>query len=582
MIIEDAPVPASGLHPLDLLLFAEDWGDSVPIPHVELQVWPSSALDQEGLPPFHFTQRQRERAKAALGSDQPFFDRVSLTLFLPISQGELRLGVVGLLGVPRTLDPEEAHRWMPLLRSYLLSHVQWKKMEKLAGQHSGFPDYLNAAYPHLPWDRGVLCHLMADSVSTVRAMEPQRVAEALQSLGDPLWVGGRAGELWFFLGGVEPSEIGPRKVLDALMGAGIRWLRCFIHNFETVSRPLQEISRDETALELMGATAGSTHQLYSLLDRYGLSHPGLVRDHVESRIPRGVRPAISFSPGFGQTLEERFRVQDHGGRTELERSDFPVGTLSTAAVHIERRRWGVGAMWAYVHAAMLGQAGRVWFDHVTWQVWGDQLYSWEDLKGAVWAYRRGLNMRPDHGPTWNSLGVCLVSMGRRRAALRAFVRSAELDPGDHEVQYNLGSLYLQMGDPSRAVEHLEEAMRLSPGQLIVAVRLAEALAAKGDDALGFRVLSPFAKQEGLPQLFHRLYGLAAVAAGEWREAKEHLKRALQADDSDRDVLLSLALAYLEDGGGREAVLRLKDRAKGLPDQWTLSQKRLLERLEAAK
>ena len=169
-------------------------------------------------------------------------------------------------------------------------------------------------------------------------------------------------------------------------------------------------------------------------------------------------------------------------------------------------------------------------------------------------------------------------MGRRRRALAAFSRAAECAPDDHEVLYNLGSLSLQMGRVEEALPPLERARALEPGSKVVAVRLAEALlrAERAHEAMG--LLESWVREEPSP-LLHRLYGMAAVEAGAWGEARDHLKRALEEEGpSRREVLLALALAYLKGGGGRDAALRLRERALELPAPWSREQRRLLRML----
>lgn len=127
-----------------------------------------------------------------------------------------------------------------------------------------------------------------------------------------------------------------------------------------------------------------------------------------------------------------------------------------------------------------------------------ELAQWEQ---AAAAYRRTLELEPDHALAHLDLGVALVEMGDLDAAAPHLEAALELRPEEAEVHYNVGTVYFQAGEVKRAVVHLRQALELEPDH---------ALAHK---ALAFALV----RQERLP------------------EAAEHLGRYLQLEPEAPDA-----------------------------------------------
>jgi tetratricopeptide (TPR) repeat protein len=85
-----------------------------------------------------------------------------------------------------------------------------------------------------------------------------------------------------------------------------------------------------------------------------------------------------------------------------------------------------------------------------------------DLAAAEAAYRRVLEISPDHPVALNNLGLVLVGRGRQEegiASIRAAIRAR---PDYAEAFYNLGALLLNQGRLREAVAPFAEALRLKP------------------------------------------------------------------------------------------------------------------------
>lgn len=91
----------------------------------------------------------------------------------------------------------------------------------------------------------------------------------------------------------------------------------------------------------------------------------------------------------------------------------------------------------------------------------------EDPRGAIEAYRKVLEFRPDSVETLINLGRLHAESAAIDEAAECFERALEIDPNDATAYYNLGVVAQDAGDDERAVELYQQALGRDP-------RLAEA------------------------------------------------------------------------------------------------------------
>lgn len=86
------------------------------------------------------------------------------------------------------------------------------------------------------------------------------------------------------------------------------------------------------------------------------------------------------------------------------------------------------------------------------------------LEDAEAAYRAALGLRPGDAIASFDLAVVLEDLGRLAEAQAAYERTLELDPGDADAHYNLARLHDRRGDTAAAIRHLHAYRRLTePG-----------------------------------------------------------------------------------------------------------------------
>lgn len=196
---------------------------------------------------------------------------------------------------------------------------------------------------------------------------------------------------------------------------------------------------------------------------------------------------------------------------------------------------------------------------------GNRLLEAGDFDGALAAYDRSLELRPDDPRTLSNRGVALSELGRSDVALAAHDRSLELRPDHADTHYNRGNALGHLGQNEEALAAFDRSLELRPdhphaheNRGVVLGRLSrneEALAAF-DRAL----------QLG-PDNFvtHYCRGNALGRLGRNEEALAAYDRALELRPDDPDTVTNRGGALIELGRHQEA-LAAYDRALELrPD-----------------
>lgn len=136
-----------------------------------------------------------------------------------------------------------------------------------------------------------------------------------------------------------------------------------------------------------------------------------------------------------------------------------------------------------------------------------------DLEAAESAYRERLAHCPDDGNAWNLIGVLLHQTGRGGEAGRALERAVALLPDFADAHSNRAMVALDLGDLATARLAVERALALAPGH-----RAATALALA----------------------WHRKWGAAALAAGDFLAALSRYEAALAVFPAAAELRLDLA------------------------------------------
>jgi len=96
------------------------------------------------------------------------------------------------------------------------------------------------------------------------------------------------------------------------------------------------------------------------------------------------------------------------------------------------------------------------------RVRGDAFLASGDHAGALAAYRKALELKPDDPAVWRSLGVAYTRMRDYGKAIEHFSRSLALRPSQPQVLVEMGFALMQQGVLDRAREAYRQAIAINP------------------------------------------------------------------------------------------------------------------------
>ena len=568
----------------------------------------------EGLPPARFSERQRQRAYHALSECKGFWDRIGQQVLIPIRNHaavpyhQTTLGTVVLFKKDNSIGPEEAERWLPVLQSCIENRLKVLRLEYSFSRSGEIPPYAYSAME-------TICRKKVPFTSLLHLKQKHRgnadycnhetaidLCSMLWRNSDPEWLGGNPENSWILLSGVtrEKLSFGLKQMISSARSLKIPISNAYGHH---ISWPFDIglVEKDIYALERLAEELDTavfcTEDQKVLEDRLGIEGLGLRLDQVKKVIRGKSKCAVAYvkplphdlkdSFGQGMTLisgekDNAFLIKKFGTKPQgqdLAQWGSEIQRLCTAALNgpstigiaagsqpaVQPFRTQVAALWAFIHADLLGKGSVAVYDSLTWNVRGDEIFFWGDLSGACRSYRRGLKTEPSNANLLNSLGVCLAEMGRTKEAISAFSRAANSPAENFMALYNLGGIYFQKGDLKSAEKALEKARASKPGDMRLAGRMAEVLIESGRAKEALEILAPFADrpEQPLPGAIFRILGKAYRALNQWKKAKISWQQAIRNNHEDSESIALLALGYLEETNDRETASKLKQRAEVL-------------------
>ncbi len=586
------PIELDDLNVLGRLLVRE-LQELMPFSHG--RVYPVT-VHENGLPPVSLSERQRQRAQQAMESGEPFWDRVSYQVLIPLNNGSRSIGTLVLSGVSRAVGPEEALRWLPLLQTCANQTLAVLKQKTFLAPPGQMPQYLRESLERHNPGRDEPCywlHLLFRAPVDPDAIMPvvSGLCERLFPRARPRFLGMSSREVWVDLGLLPPHTVakGLKGIVPVARKKKMGLSKAFLHRIDYAGseEAFSRITQMEDAAARLRASVMGTADLVALEERLGVRNLSevLSRVHKVSKETGGREMTVVFacpvgipsvlSPDDTSALkivpagdEAAFFLVSRAGRpadalkivTDLcpgIPAKCTMGAASNREPTTRGRKAVVASLWAFLHARLLGSGSRVAFDPLSWNVAGDELVSWGDIPGAVHAYRQGLRMDSSDANLWNSLGVCLGQLGRKKEAQEAFERAVSLKADHYMAHYNLGGVYEARGRTRAAVKSFQKALELCPDDLTIATRLAQALLKTGRSKEAVGVLEPLVHGSkvsiGAPL---RILAQALRATGDWAGAKACLQQAVKINPSDQRALALLAQGYWEEEEDRDTGQRL--------------------------
>jgi len=166
---------------------------------------------------------------------------------------------------------------------------------------------------------------------------------------------------------------------------------------------------------------------------------------------------------------------------------------------------------------------------------GSSLVTEHRLPDAERAYRRAVELDPRSGLAWDGLGLTLYDAGRLAEARSALARALSIEPANSRALFHVALVDEREGALGVAADGYQRALSLSPNDADIADHLARA---------------------------RRAHATELGMAGKTREARDEMRRAVQAAPNDGEAWLDLCL-LAEDLGDRTEAADALERAKRL-------------------
>lgn len=134
-----------------------------------------------------------------------------------------------------------------------------------------------------------------------------------------------------------------------------------------------------------------------------------------------------------------------------------TGIASYPQLDFDKSATLINAQKALEHAQFFGPGAVTAFDSVSLNISGDKYYQAGDLEGAIWEFKKALELDPDNVNVLNSLGVCYGVKNEMDLAMQCFTKASELDSGEIMALYNAGYVHMSRGENEKALKYFEKA-----------------------------------------------------------------------------------------------------------------------------
>jgi tetratricopeptide (TPR) repeat protein len=246
-----------------------------------------------------------------------------------------------------------------------------------------------------------------------------------------------------------------------------------------------------------------------------------------------------FLPGREISHCEQVARRIHQSLENVPAAEAIVGIAIYPTINFSRDQIMANACKAIDHAAFFGPGSTVFFDAVTLNISGDQLYKKGDIVNAIKEFKTGLMLDPSNVNLHNSLGVCYAVMGENDIAAEAFEAARWLDSSDVMAPYNLGLLQLVKGDSKKALTFFLEAQAVDDAVYEVNFQLGRIFFDEGNLS---KAMLHFNKAVGINAqsgAAHRYLGKCHEKRNDFDTAIEAYRSAVKENPNDAESLSAL-------------------------------------------
>ena len=175
------------------------------------------------------------------------------------------------------------------------------------------------------------------------------------------------------------------------------------------------------------------------------------------------------------------------------------------------------------------------------------------LQEAEGAYRRALDLAPNHPDTLHHLGLLLYRLNRFDEAITTISRAIEQAPASPLYSFNLGVVAQKAARPDEAIRAYRQAVTLNPRHLEAWINLGNVLKDRGALPESIEAYQQALTVNPSHADTHNNLGAAFKEQGEMERALASYRQAIHVKPTHVEALNNLGLALMETGSLQEAI-----------------------------
>ena len=196
---------------------------------------------------------------------------------------------------------------------------------------------------------------------------------------------------------------------------------------------------------------------------------------------------------------------------------------------------------------LAGRPGQITLNADDYVLLADSFRLQQDYERALAAYRRALEMEPEHGTGHAGMGDTLYRLQRYQEAAEVMQRALELQPDQLSapaLHYLSAESLRALGRPQQAQAHYEQALQLNPQMDAAANRLAELLVAQKRYPRALELYKALADSNPDDASAHSNAGVVLFMLDRTTEALSAFEQALSLDPAHENARTNLEQAKL--------------------------------------
>jgi tetratricopeptide (TPR) repeat protein len=175
------------------------------------------------------------------------------------------------------------------------------------------------------------------------------------------------------------------------------------------------------------------------------------------------------------------------------------------------------------------------------------------LQEAEAAYRRALDLAPNHPDALHHLGLLLYRLNRFDEAITTISRAIEQAPASPLYSFNLGVVAQKAARPDEAIRAYRQAVTLNPRHLEAWINLGNVLKDRGALPESIEAYQQALALNPSHADTHNNLGAAFKEQGEMERALASYRQAIHLKPTHVEALNNLGLALMETGSLKEAI-----------------------------